>query len=81
MLLRGPLVVVALAVEAELLHSIGVGCQDIGYFAASDEIALERDSQLVPWVGVDAERFTGSSWRRSKLGEYIDRVLEPRSDR
>jgi thiamine-monophosphate kinase len=61
----------------EMLKSINVACHKIGIFQDDKGIYLEQGSQLILWHGVDAERFTESSWARSKLSDYLGGLVSP----
>jgi len=63
----------------EALSDLDVPCQEIGRFVAGSKSYLKRGGKEVGWHGVDAERFTGSSWSRSKLSDYLDQLAGPRS--
>jgi thiamine-monophosphate kinase len=54
-----------------MLDAIGVPCREIGSFREGGQSLLRRDGELITWSGVDAERFTESSWNRSKLSDYL----------
>lgn len=63
-----------------MLTDAGIGCHRIGTFQVSKGVSLKRDGQTVPWHGIDAERFTESSWARSKLSDYLARLIDPPKD-
>jgi thiamine-monophosphate kinase len=63
---------------AQMLASIDVACHEIGHFVAGGKSQFRRDGKLESWQGDDAERFTGSSWRRSKLPDYVGRLISSR---
>src|SRR5205823_4685864 len=58
-----------------MLTETGIRCHRIGVFNDNEGIFLKRGGQLVPWHGVDAERFTESSWAKSKLSDYLAGLL------
>jgi thiamine-monophosphate kinase len=54
-----------------MLEAIGVSCHEIGHFREGRQSHVSRRGTLTRWSGVDAERFTESSWSRSKLSDYL----------
>lgn len=64
---------------AALLGTIEVACHQIGYLREGSESWLSRAGRLTAWNGADAERFTGSSWRRSKLSDYVHGLVRSSS--
>ena len=61
------------------LNEIGVACHKIGRLQAGPHSYLLREGELVRWSGVDAERFTESSWNRSKLADYLSGLVQASS--
>lgn len=59
-----------------LLEEIGVPCHEIGSFREGSQRQLRRGGELITWSGVDAERFTESSWSRSKLSDYLVGLID-----
>jgi thiamine-monophosphate kinase len=59
------------AAVSSALQSAGIPCHEIGQFRPGTDICVERNGQLTAWSGVDAERFTESSWGSSKLKDYL----------
>jgi thiamine-monophosphate kinase len=67
------------AAAIDQLAALDVRAQDIGYFTAdSEKSQLLQDGVLGTWHGVDAERFTGASWTRSKIPDYVEWLLGSR---
>ena len=62
----------------ETLQAADVPCHKIGVFQAEPEIVLKQDGEITSWCGIDAERFTESSWHRSKLSDYLDGLVGQR---
>ena len=54
-----------------ILEALGVPCHEIGSFREGSQSQLRHRSELIVWSGVDAERFTESSWSRGKLSDYL----------
>jgi hypothetical protein len=50
---------------------IGVPCHEIGTFQEGIRSQLRRGGELITWSGLDAERFTESSWSSNKLSDYL----------
>lgn len=63
----------------ESLRAVDVACHRIGWLQSAGGTQLSRAGQLSPWRGKDAERFTGSSWGRSKLSDYIAELVQART--
>jgi hypothetical protein len=63
----------------EMVEAIGASCHEIGSFREGRQTYLRRDGELTAWSGVDAERFTGSSWSRSKLSDYLGGLVSSAS--
>jgi thiamine-monophosphate kinase len=59
----------------DALQSAGLPGHEIGQFRPGADICVERDGKLTAWSGVDAERFTESSWRSSKLRDYLSELV------
>jgi thiamine-monophosphate kinase len=60
----------------EMLREIGVSCHKIGSLNDDQHSYVLRDGARMPWNGVDAERFTESSWARSKLSDYLSDLIQ-----
>jgi thiamine-monophosphate kinase len=65
----------AVGTTIETLQAANVSCHEIGAFQAGPEIILRQDGDAIAWHGIDAERFTESSWRRSKLSDYLNGLV------
>jgi thiamine-monophosphate kinase len=61
----------AVGKTVETLQAANVQCHQIGVFQTGPEILLRQNGKVISWQGIDAERFTDSSWRRSKLSDYL----------
>jgi len=72
----------AKAVPAVLndLRSADIACHEIGSLRPGDDICVNRGGTLSRWSGVDAERFTESSWSRTKLRDYLSGLVPPGPD-
>lgn len=59
-----------------LLTRAGIGVRVVGHLtAAAGEITVaEDDGRLVPWEGIDQERFSTSSWHGDGIDGYIQRL-------
>jgi thiamine-monophosphate kinase len=64
-------------VAAEL-RAAGIGSATIGRVLSGSGTFLDRAGQRTNWRGVDAERFTESSWRNGKLRDYLTGLTQPR---
>jgi thiamine-monophosphate kinase len=62
------------------LRSVEIPCHEIGTFTAGEGICVDRGGTVSAWSGVDAERFTESSWHKSKLADYLSGLLPSGSD-
>ena len=61
------------------LSAAGIPCHQIGIFQADQKILLRsNDDESILWHGADAERFTGSSWKRTKLSDYLSKLVGQR---
>jgi thiamine-monophosphate kinase len=63
----------------EMLTDANISCHKIGVFQDKQEIILKRNNESILWPGADTERFTSSSWKQSKISDYIDRLVGQRS--
>jgi thiamine-monophosphate kinase len=59
------------------LRAAGVGCATIGHVLSEPGTFLDRAGQRARWRGVDAERFTESSWSKTKLRDYLTGLIQP----
>ncbi len=62
-------------VAAEL-QAAGVGCAFIGRILSEPGTFLDRADQRTEWRGVDAERFTESSWSKTKIRGYLTGLIQ-----